>query len=63
MTKYFAFVPTEQPTIKPLEGANDFEEANNMVEDLQRDGEFVPWIFGREDLLNLQKEIAVCLAA
>jgi len=58
---YFAFVTTNQPSIQPLEGCATFEEANDMVEGMQRQGEIVPWIFGREDLENMQKEIAAAL--
>jgi hypothetical protein len=55
--QYFAFVTTNQPSIQPLEGATNFEEANDIVEGMQKQGEIVPWIFGREDLVNLKADI------
>jgi len=60
--QYFAFVTTNQPSIQPLEGATDFESANDIVEGMQKQGEIVPWIFGREDLVNMKSEINKCLS-
>lgn len=61
MTKYFAFVTTNQPSIQPLEGCETFEAANDMVEGMQQQGEIVPWIFGIEDLENMMKNIGALL--
>jgi hypothetical protein len=62
-TLYFAFVTTNQPSIEPLEGCTNFESANDMVEGMQKQGEIVPWIFGREDLENMKKQINSLLKA
>jgi len=59
--QYFAFVTTDYPGVQPLEGATDFESANDIVEGMQKQGEIVPWIFHRTDLINLQAEIEKCL--
>ena len=60
--QYFAFVTTNQPSIQPLEGATDFESENDIVEGMQKQGEIVPSIFGREDLVNMKSEINKCLS-
>lgn len=60
-TKYFAFVTTNQPSIQPLEGAKDFDEADDMVAKMQKQGEIVPWIFEKQDLVNLRNEISELL--
>ncbi len=63
MNKYFAFVTTDSPSIQPLEGCETFDAADEMVDGMQKQGEIVPWIFGREDLANLSNQILKALAS
>lgn len=62
-TLYFALVTTECPSIVSLPDCETFEAASLVVDGLQNQGEVVPWIFGRQDLINLKSEIENLLKA
>lgn len=48
--KFYAFVSMSDCHVEPLEGCNTFEDAAEMVEKMESQGTYVPFIFSREGL-------------